>query len=144
MATVGDRLKEARKERKLTQQALAALSGVGQSTISEIENGRNRAPGGHELYELAKALEVRLVWFFDPREPKYAPPHCNRQAIAQLYELSLHWGKCSPKTREHVLGMVIEAAHATEEAGNGLMKRVRGTKSSKPIDTSDFAPIVDE
>lgn len=38
--TVGDRIREARRERGLSQQELGDAIGVGQSTISEIEHGK--------------------------------------------------------------------------------------------------------
>lgn len=55
----GIRLRELRHERKLTQEALAGLSGVSRPTIHRVENGQQRA---HEstLYKLACALEVDL------------------------------------------------------------------------------------
>lgn len=58
--SVGDRLKAARKERKLTQTRLAEIAGLSQTTISDIERGRNTS--SKELPMLAAALGVSSFW----------------------------------------------------------------------------------
>lgn len=51
---------KARLRKKLTQSELAAKSGMQQSTISRIENGKGN-PSFHTLLTIAKALETNLV-----------------------------------------------------------------------------------
>lgn len=51
------RLKEIRKERGLTTQQLADLSGMSQSYVSDIENGR-KTLNARRMEALAKALDV--------------------------------------------------------------------------------------
>lgn len=51
-------LREARKRRRLTQDALAALSGVEQATISRIEAGLAQ-PTWETAWRLSRALGVR-------------------------------------------------------------------------------------
>lgn len=53
-------LKEIREKRNLTQDELAELSGVRQSTISNIELGHTVNPGLDTLQKLSKALGVSL------------------------------------------------------------------------------------
>lgn len=60
MNTFGDRLKSARKEIGLTQQALAKVAGISQATVADIERGRNK--GSTESLQLAKALKVSPDW----------------------------------------------------------------------------------
>lgn len=57
---IKDRIKEARKDAKLTQIELADRSGVKQSTISDLERGVSR--GTTSLAQLASALGVSALW----------------------------------------------------------------------------------
>ncbi len=56
---IGNALRHARKQQKLSQQALATKSGVWQETISKIENG---SPGTRleTLFDLCAALNLEL------------------------------------------------------------------------------------
>lgn len=69
MGTFGERLREARKEAKLTQGQLASKSGLSQTTISDIERGRNA--GSTEAPALAAVLGVEALWLSDGKLPKY-------------------------------------------------------------------------
>jgi SOS-response transcriptional repressor LexA len=60
MKTFADRLKGRRKEIGLSQVDLARVSGVSQTTISDIERGRNDGSG--RILDLAKALRCRPEW----------------------------------------------------------------------------------
>jgi transcriptional regulator with XRE-family HTH domain len=51
-------LKEARKQKGLTQEQLEIASGVDQPTISSIEIGRIKNPSWQIVAKLAKALDV--------------------------------------------------------------------------------------
>jgi len=54
---IGDKLKETRKRRLLTQEQLADKAGVGINTITRIE--RNQVePQGRTIRKLAQALDV--------------------------------------------------------------------------------------
>ena len=56
----GQRLRQLRLERSLTQEELAALAGTKQAVIQKIENGKSRRP--RILAELAVVLEVNPAW----------------------------------------------------------------------------------
>lgn len=56
MENLNARIKRLRKERGLTQEQLARLSGLSQTSISDLERGRN--DGSEYLVEIAKALGV--------------------------------------------------------------------------------------
>jgi transcriptional regulator with XRE-family HTH domain len=56
----GRRLRTARREAELTQEALAKRVGLSRTSITNIEQG-NQHVGLHLLYELAKAVGVRAV-----------------------------------------------------------------------------------
>lgn len=54
---LGQRLKEARKAKNLTQTELAELSGVSRITITQIERGATETTTSAVIVKLAKALE---------------------------------------------------------------------------------------
>ncbi len=60
---IGDRLSEFRKARGLTLARLSELTAISESTLSRAENGIS-ALNAHNLYILAKILEVDIVAFF--------------------------------------------------------------------------------
>ena len=58
----GNRLKELREAAGLTQKALAAIAGVGQSAIAQWEAGI-REPGWSKVVAIAQALGVECTAF---------------------------------------------------------------------------------
>lgn len=60
---LGQRIQYLRKEKKLTQEALAELVGIDQKNISKIENGNNY-PAAETLTAIANALEVDIYELF--------------------------------------------------------------------------------
>ncbi|MBF0189460.1 MAG: helix-turn-helix transcriptional regulator [Magnetococcales bacterium] len=60
METLSDRLRATRKERNLSQKALAEAAGVPQSTIGSLESGRTES--SKRLAEIATALDVTPEW----------------------------------------------------------------------------------
>lgn len=69
MSELGDRVRQARKAEKLTQVQLARKAGVGQSTISELENGEN--DGSTHLVAIARALRRRPQWLETGTPPEF-------------------------------------------------------------------------
>lgn len=61
LLAIGRRLRERRRERKLTQDALAERAEISKSHLSEIEGGQTGA-GGLIYLRLAEALEVPVQW----------------------------------------------------------------------------------
>jgi transcriptional regulator with XRE-family HTH domain len=64
--SLGARLRQQRRDRSLTQEQLAALSGVSTVMIAKIEQGR-RVPRMPVLFQLATALDVPLSELVDNR-----------------------------------------------------------------------------
>lgn len=58
---VGDRLREVRKRRGMTQRDLARMSGVSLSLIRKVEQGGHRRVGAVALRKLASALDVSVT-----------------------------------------------------------------------------------
>jgi phage repressor protein C with HTH and peptisase S24 domain len=65
--SIGSRVKQARKQAKMTQIELAAKSGLKQSTISDLEVGKSQ--GTTNLASLAVALGVNALWLEKGRGP---------------------------------------------------------------------------
>ena len=63
---LGARLRKRRRESSLTQEGLAAISGVSQVMIAKIEQGR-RQPRMPVLFQLANALDIPLSELVDNR-----------------------------------------------------------------------------
>lgn len=64
---IATKLKKLRSLRQLAAAELSKLSGVHQTTISAIENGRHVSPGIETIEKLAKALKVSPLYFFEDR-----------------------------------------------------------------------------
>jgi transcriptional regulator with XRE-family HTH domain len=52
-------LRQARLKRKLTQEQLAAIAGVDQATISNLESGNIAAPSWPTVSRISQALKVK-------------------------------------------------------------------------------------
>ena len=63
MKDFGERLKEARKDRRLTQQELAIMCDTDEAIIRSYEKGR-RAPGKNMMLRLFDALKTPPDFFF--------------------------------------------------------------------------------
>jgi transcriptional regulator with XRE-family HTH domain len=68
--TIGQRLKQVRKERGLTQVELAARVGMKQSTLSDLELGKSA--GTTNLAVVASVLGVNALWLETGRGPMTA------------------------------------------------------------------------
>lgn len=60
MSRLGKRIRELRDSHNMTIKELSDKSGVGQSTISEIETGKAKNPKSETLSKLASALNVTV------------------------------------------------------------------------------------
>lgn len=83
-ATIGQRLRQARTARNMTQTQLAQASGVSQSDISKLERGDSNASRG--IARLAKALAVDALWL---ELGEGDPPQWAHDGEAQGQKLSL-------------------------------------------------------
>ncbi|MFV3013495.1 helix-turn-helix domain-containing protein [Clostridium botulinum] len=60
MSILGDSIKELREKNKLTLKELADKSGVGQSTINDIEKGKAQNPKAETLSKLANVFNISV------------------------------------------------------------------------------------
>lgn len=83
--TIGDRIKQARLEQKLTQQQLAQKCGVKRAAVSQWENGESKSPTAENVMLIAKALGRSQKWLITgeherPRMTIVAEPDTSYEA----------------------------------------------------------------
>ena len=79
---IGDTIKQARTNRKLTMSDLAKLSGVSSSVISDLENYKNVMPSIQTLMLIANALELPEETFIKEVWVNVAEKNANRDTLA--------------------------------------------------------------
>lgn len=62
---VGDKIRQTRESKKMSQEDLSDRSGVSRQTISSLENGKLQSVRTGTLENLAKALDVSVRIFFE-------------------------------------------------------------------------------
>lgn len=60
---LGERIRELRKEKDISQQELAALCNMEKENISRLESGKH-SPNSYTLYIIATALKVQMSDLF--------------------------------------------------------------------------------
>jgi XRE family transcriptional regulator, master regulator for biofilm formation len=73
--TIGERVKQLRRRRRLTQSALAERAGLRQSHISQLESGARANPQAHIVIALAHALDCStdyLLGMYEVTEQQHA------------------------------------------------------------------------
>lgn len=89
-----DRLKEARKQKKISQEKLSEMLNVSQSAISSYESGA-RKPDIDFLPQIAKALDVSVSYLLGRDEeqtqpaPKYSTDQRKEIVLKKLEKKSL-------------------------------------------------------
>jgi transcriptional regulator with XRE-family HTH domain len=77
---IGDRLREIREEKKLSQGDIEKRTGLLRCYVSRVENGHT-VPAIETLEKMARALEVPLYQlFYDGEEPPKVPNLLKRKA----------------------------------------------------------------
>ena len=111
---IGDRLREMREEKKLSQGDIGKRTGLLRCYISRVENGHT-VPAIETLEKLARALEVPLYQlFYDGEEPPKLPNLPRRKS----YE-DIAWGSSGKDGR--FLNKLRRLLAKTEEADRKLL-----------------------
>jgi len=63
--TLGDRLKKARKFRKMSQVTLGKMMGISQSAVGQCERGETKELTPSNLLRAAAALDINPIWLID-------------------------------------------------------------------------------
>ncbi|WP_142414423.1 helix-turn-helix domain-containing protein [Hathewaya massiliensis] len=85
--SIGENIKTLRKANKMSIRDLVEISGVGKSTISDIENDKV-SPTAATLQKIATALNVSVNDLFDDKKCNVKIPerYSNKKEIAQYNE----------------------------------------------------------
>jgi transcriptional regulator with XRE-family HTH domain len=93
---VGQRIRERREQRGIQQQELAAMAGIDQSTLSQIETGKTKNPEAGTILNVAAALQVSpYLLVFD-----HIPPAAMQHTIAAMVEV---WDRLTDRQRLQVI-----------------------------------------
>lgn len=123
--TFGDRLRELREERGLSQREVHRRSGLSMSYIYYVEKGRV-TPGDDNLKRFAKALGVRQKDLFeDLQKARFAQQGVDPDASVLLKEL----GDLSEEEKADLMTMLDTIAARRRKIGQGA-PRERGRKTS--------------
>lgn len=105
---IGDRLRELREAKKLSQGDVEKRTGLLRCYISRVENGHT-VPAIETLEKMARALEIPLYQlFYDGKEPPDLPSLISRKSSSENV-----WGSSGKDARflrkfRHVLSKVTE------------------------------------
>ncbi len=123
---IGDRLRELREEKKLSQGDIEKRTGLLRCYISRVENGHT-VPAIETLEKLARALEIPLYQlFYEGEEPPKVPNLLKRKASDDIV-----WGssgkqamylhklrKCLSKAQDTDRKFLLAVAQKMVAAGN--------------------------
>ena len=90
ISDIGDRIREKRKEHKLSQRELAEMVHISPSHLSDIENGKKKI-GIDILMRITEALQVSSDWLLRTNVPTVG--------VIEERELSEILGDCDPAER---------------------------------------------
>ena len=111
---IGDRLREMREERKLSQGDIEKRTGLLRCYISRVENGHT-VPAIETLEKLARALETPLYQlFYDGEEPPKLPTLLKRTSPDDIA-----WGSAGKEAR--YLNKLRRLLGKTEEGDRKLL-----------------------
>jgi transcriptional regulator with XRE-family HTH domain len=96
---VGQKIRQIRKSRHLTQSDLAARIGVTQSDLSRMENGEYKV-GLDTLFRILQVFEISMSQFFGEPAPAEAPP--SAPAFSDEPELLRDWEALPSEARREV------------------------------------------
>lgn len=130
MTTLGQRVKARRKELGMTQEELASKSGVSQTTISDMERGRNST--SREIALLARTLQSSAYWLatgkgIDAPDQKDPPPA--KQLSPAAIAVAEGWQEL-PKKSQDAIAHTIETLRKAKAQENKNKKSSPGDADS--------------
>ena len=121
---IGDRLREMRVEKKLSQGDIERRTGLLRCYISRVENGHT-IPAIETLEKLARALEVPLYQlFYEGEEPPKLPSLLKRNSADNMA-----WGSVGKEAR--YLNKLRHLLAKTEEVDRKLLFHMAQKMSSR-------------
>jgi transcriptional regulator with XRE-family HTH domain len=121
---IGDRLREMREEKKLSQGDVEKRTGLLRCYISRVENGHT-VPAIETLEKLARALETPLYQlFYDGEEPPKLPTLLKRTSPDDIA-----WGSAGKEAR--YLNKLRRLLSKTEEGDRKLLLHMAQKMSNR-------------
>lgn len=125
---IGDRLRELREQRKLSQGDIEKRTGLLRCYLSRVENGHT-VPAVETLEKLARALEIPLYeLFYEGEEPPKLPNLPKRTTANELA-----WGNSGKDAR--LLGQFRRLLSKTNEKDQRILlfmaRKMAGTHRAK-------------
>jgi transcriptional regulator with XRE-family HTH domain len=121
---IGDRLREMREEKKLSQGDIEKRTGLLRCYISRVENGHT-VPAIETLEKLARALEIPLYQlFYDGEEPPKLPNPLKRKSPDDIA-----WGSAGKEAR--YLNKLRRLLGKTEEGDRKLLLHMAQKMSNR-------------
>ena len=111
---IGDRLRELREQKQLTQGEVAKRTGLLTPYVSRVENGHS-VPGVETLEKFARALEVPMYQFFLDVEGVPKLPHLPKHKTAD----DITWGSSAKEAR--LLAKLCRLFKRMQENDRGLL-----------------------
>lgn len=105
ISLLGENLKRIRTEKNITATKLSQLSGVGLSTISQIETGIRQSLRSQTIQKLATSLGITANDLFNINEGEYVVSDLSEsiQIILSDDDVSINGIKMSPKEKEQFI-----------------------------------------
>jgi transcriptional regulator with XRE-family HTH domain len=121
---IGDRVREMREEKKLSQGDIEKRTGLLRCYISRVENGHT-VPAIETLEKLARALEIPLYQlFYDGEEPPKLPNLLKRKSSDDIA-----WGSAGKEVR--YLNKLRRLLGKTEEGDRKLLLHMAQKMSNR-------------
>lgn len=126
MASIGARIKKARKMRGLTQTDIKNSAGISSGNLSDIENDKS-LPSSSALISLSRELDVSIDWILTGKE--YQPKKTVNESIpAGGIELLSKFYRLSENEQLKIEGMIEGLLMAREES-NQIHNNFKSTHS---------------
>ena len=126
---IGDRLRDMREQKKLSQGDIEKRTGLLRCYISRVENGHT-VPAIETLEKMARALEVPMYQLFYDGEKHPQLPNLPRRKSSD----DIAWGSAGKDAR--YLSKLRRLLARTEEGNRKLIlymtQKMAGTKSRRP------------
>jgi transcriptional regulator with XRE-family HTH domain len=121
---IGDRLRQVREEKKLSQGDIEKRTGLLRCYVSRVENGHT-VPAIETLEKLARALEIPLYQlFYDGEEPPKLPTLLKRTSPDDIA-----WGSAGKEAR--YLNKLRRLLGKTEEGDRKLLLHMAQKMSNR-------------
>ena len=135
---VGQKIRQIRKSRHLTQSDLAGQIGVTQSDLSRMENGEYKV-GLDTLFRILQVFEISMSQFFGEPVAAEAPPAT--PVFPDEPELLRDWEALPPEARREVREFIafkkLQSEFRRSLQGAAPAPESAGTPGSSPADDED-------